>query len=237
MQKEDLPIFPFGEEKKLTENEYHNAIDSYEQQVRLFGGLKAWSCHAMEVMKKKGYSDFCFYGGAYKFPWHPQSIPLNADSEAKSADRVLRATHNLYEAYFYKDQCRIANAGIALGLAISSAHAEPFEKIVVEGVKSKEGWSKGGRQRKESFGINGKVRQLKQDNQGMTVKKIWVMLVDSASREESVEVDGVTYNLCIERIDITDASKVKVKSIKDVDGMPDGKGIAEGRFKNKFKNI
>ena len=81
----------------------------------------------MEILKEHGYKDFHTYGGTYKLVSHPTKIdPEN--NKVRDADSVLRAIYDLSQALSKDDKNLIANTSIAVGLAVSRAHAEPYEK-------------------------------------------------------------------------------------------------------------
>lgn len=131
-------IHPLGEEKEITKEEYAELIQPYQQQVKLFESLVAWSRQAEMVLAENGYTNIFRYGLNNFLCWHPQKIETTKD-EVQDADAVLRAIHEMHSALFQDDKNLIANAGIALGLAVSRAHAMPFEALAISGKKCKEG--------------------------------------------------------------------------------------------------
>ena len=240
METKDLVIHPIGETKKISTIEQKKSLDPYEQQVELFSHLEAWCSHAIKILAAKGYSGFSNYGGGvYELIWLPESISIKdqIDPKIQAADDVLRAIHELHEAIFQDDIMRIANVGIQLGIAVAVAHSRPYEVLVRYGEKIKEGQSLGGEVKKESEGIKEKLRQIKSETLNITAKAAWYELAKSAEKEETIWLEGIPYSLGVEYLDETDLTCLRVISINDKTGMPDGRGVTQGSVTNKFGKI
>lgn len=264
MKSKDRIIFQEGERTEITEEEHKKSLEPYEQQKELYSCLEAWSSHAVEVLRSKGYSEgydeigsltddeqqaliakptIAKYGSVYELMWLPQALLPGADTETKSADEVLRAIKKLHTAIFQKDKNRIANAGIEVGIAVAKAHAEPYEMLTSYGQEKKKSEIKGGKASKKSKGIYEKLRQIKEDNPNFSAEKAWIKLFQFASGNNSVvKMNREVYELGIEAKDGSydynpTTPGIKIVSFHEKTGIPDGRGITRATLKNKYKKI
>jgi hypothetical protein len=209
MDENERLIFQKGKAKPVTKKKHEKSLEPYEQQVELFSNLEAWCAHAVEILRKSGYSEtyeetegmteserlalikkprLISYGSIYKLTWIPQALLSNVDAETKAADDVLRSIHNLHEAIFQNDKNRIANAGIDVGVAVASAHAYRYEKDVVSAKNSSQSFKNRDDQLRK-----GAFEEWLQENYEEKVKHLQTMKeILKIDRIASIPVKGKT---------------------------------------------
>jgi hypothetical protein len=255
------PLFDRSDEKSISEDEYKEMLEPYNQYIELAETLQAWCETAEDTLRSKGYSDkhedttnmtyeeglaaihkpiFMQYKfNNYDLVWIPQALPDDADDETKRADRVLRQIKQLTQIIKSGENFGIANFAIDVGLAVCEAHVGPNINYIDMGKNSYLGAQKGGRNPKKSIAIYHCIGQLKEQYPNADVRSVWRKLIRQIGKNPTVVIDGIDYELSVVYPDVTntDIDQGRVESCIHQSGRRDGRSVGLSTVRNYFNSI